>query len=80
MQESEFVYKESQRNDNKNHFLKRQTLFIVPFFPFSVLFFPSKYKAGEKTKSQILNPLFQGSAHYGPPAVFVVLLEHSHAH
>ena len=37
-------------------------------------------KLGKIPKSQILNPLFQGSAHYDLLAVAVVLLEHSHAH
>jgi len=36
-------------------------------------------KLGKIPKSQILNPLFQGSAHYDLLAVSVVLLEHSHA-
>ena len=47
---------------------------------FLYIFSLKSMKLGKIPKSQILNPLFQGSAHYDPWAVSAVLLEQGHAH
>lgn len=52
MLESEFVYKESQKNGNerKKSFLKKTNLSHYTILPIFCVFFPSKYEVGENTQ------------------------------
>lgn len=54
----------------KNHFLKRQILFIIPFFPFSVYFFPSKYEVGENTQISNFKSFVSGVSTLWPAGCF----------